>query len=68
MFKYSNIWISRGGLSTVGLNPNSLIFINSLSYTPKNTQEGIAVLLQDKKCIMGHPTGAEKPEYPNNNP
>ena len=66
--KYSNIWIFRGGLRTVGLTPNGLIFINSLSYTPKNTKEGSAVLIQNKKCIMDHPTGAEKPEYPDNNP
>ena len=57
---------NESGLRTV--NPYGFIFINSLSYTPKNTQEGSAVMIQNKKCIMGHPTGAKKPEYPDTNP
>ena len=62
--KYSNIWIFRfrGGLGTVGLNPNGLIFINSLSYTPKNTHEGSAVRIQNEKCIMGYPIGVGSSE------
>ena len=32
------------------------------------TQDASAVMIPSKKCIMGHPTVAEKPEYPDNNP
>ena len=31
--------------------PNALIFINSLSYNPKNTQEGSAVMIQSKSVL-----------------
>ena len=48
--------IYSDGLRTVEFDPTAWKFIILISYTPKDTQEGSAVMLQGELKILSHPT------------